>query len=558
MLIIALSFMLCVLGFPKLMNGMWIAEMPVIGVWCIGLMSFIYSIRSLHRLSYTESYLLVLLAGSLCAMSCHNYPMMDIFGTPQMGEGMLMILSFLGIARLYECMKIRHLILYVAPIAFGFAVIMGCLTFFNYNCYVYKAYFGFIALGLIPFLSLYKLRFQAVLSIIIVFLMYISKNKTAWCVTPLAAGVMMIPQRWLVPYKKWIIAIVAIVPLLMIVGICTIPMDTLIHRRKFLEIIGSYFLHHPWHLLFGQGFGTFCDATVQEILNTSVCFYQNGIFAPNWCGAYFGYSFHTMNLWGELLLSIGMFGLAWIMYLPIAILKAVPIRHFKHGAIMLIYFGAIHSTWFIDAVCYPFILGGICVLLKGCHTQNSRPMALWITIGCCVGLGWGIFKSISCMASYPTANPLYQPYHFPQYMGYEETTGLHMATVLGNNPSAHLLDIAARHIAPKPLFLQLSMMNAINQLLQKNNDYALSDLLAKTTLDFIKQAPRRLDMAIPYLMTLSPTVAMNTLHTFPYKKGPIYEWIMAQLYQKMGRLDLYYYHHNRAIQLGVDRFLQIN
>ena len=118
------------------------------------------------------------------------------------------------------------------------------------------------------------------------------------------------------------------------------------------------------------------------------------------------------------------------------------------------------------------------------------------------------------------------------------------------------IDIAARHISPKPLFLQLSMINGINQLLQKNYDLRLSDLLAKTTLDFIKQAPRRLDMTIPYLMSLSPTVAMNTLHTFPHKKGPIYEWIMAQLYQKMGRLDLYYHHHSQALQLGVDRFLQ--
>ncbi len=557
MILLALSFMLCVLGFPFLMNGVWIAEMPVLGLWGIGLMSFIYSIQRLHRLSYTEPYLLILLVGSLCMIPFHRCPMMDIFGTPQIGEGILMIMSFLGIVRLYQSTNHHHLVRYIGPAAFTTAAIMGYLTFFNYNCYVYKAYLGFVALGLIPFLTLYKLRVQLFLSLIIVFLMYISKNKTAWCVTPLVACIIILPQRWVAIYKKWIIAVVALVPLIMIIGVCTIPMETLIHRRRFLEIIWSYFLHHPWHLLYGQGFGTFCDATVQEILNTSVCFYQNGTFNPNWCGARFGYSFHTMNLWAELLLSVGIFGLAWIVYLPIAILKSVSIHHIKYAAIMLIYFGAIHSTWFIDAVCYPFILGGICILLHRCHFSQKNPMNVWSKIGCCIVLGWGVFKSLSCITSYPTANPLYQRYHSPDQMGHKETTGLHMATVLGNRPSASLLDMAARHISPKPLFLQLAMLNGINELLNKNNDLILHHLREKITLDFIQQAPRRLDMAIPYMMSLPPTIALNMLYTFPHKEGPLYEWIMGQLYQKIGRLDLYNYHQNLAKKLDVQGFLPI-
>lgn len=150
----------------------------------------------------------------------------------------------------------------------------------------------------------------------------------------------------------------------------------------------------PSRLLWGPGWSSFQDDFFKHALVRDIHVYRNGIHDPNW-SLIRGHNYHTHNTASEILLSLGIVGLALWMAMPLLVIAKLPGEYFWRITPALVAMTMLQHWWFALPQALP--LQALCWFCIFSHmTTQSTPMGIrfrtptyLLTLAIITTLGWG-------------------------------------------------------------------------------------------------------------------------------------------------------------------------
>jgi hypothetical protein len=223
----------------------------------------------------------------------------------------------------------------------------------------------------------------------------ISQNKSAMVLLtlPLLAG-FALQHRVVTPRLRYLAAAACAAPLLF-VAYCGVFSSTLTldrdsglgSRVALYQASLSTLRHEPARLLYGGGWGRFGDDAFKYALVDGVYVFKNAQRAPNW-SALEGDAYHSHSMPLEVLLSLGLPGLALWFAVPALLLLRLPAAFFWSCAPVLAGVTMLASLWFELPQCIGFdalALAALAGLSPGARRPAARPrMPATLAAVCCV------------------------------------------------------------------------------------------------------------------------------------------------------------------------------